>query len=149
IVREILVRDGQAVHAGEPLLVIGDLRQEADLRLLQDQGRAARLRAARAEAESRLAPAFEPPEALRRDAAAAEHRVREHAAFAAHRQALDEQTALLNAQARQAQAQAAALEAQVEATVASGALSDEELALNEQLASQGFVNRTRLIGLQR
>src|SRR5262245_16792279 len=46
IVREILVRDGQAVHAGEPLLVIGDLRQEADLRLLQDQWRAARLRAA-------------------------------------------------------------------------------------------------------
>jgi HlyD family type I secretion membrane fusion protein len=149
IVREILVRDGQAVHAGDALLVIGDVRQEADLHLLQDQWRAARARAARAEAESRLAAAFEPPDALRRDAAAGEHLVREHTAFVTHRQALDEQTALLQAQARQAQAQATALEAQVDATVASGTLSDEELAINEQLAQQGFVNRTRLIALQR
>src|SRR5262245_2848814 len=61
IVREILVRDGQQVQAGDALLVVGDLRSEAELRLLQDQHRAARVRAARAEAESRMAPRFELP----------------------------------------------------------------------------------------
>jgi HlyD family type I secretion membrane fusion protein len=50
---------------------------------------------------------------------------------------------------QQAQAQAAALESQIDATKVSGKLSEEELVMNEDLARQGFVNRTRLIGLQR
>ena len=40
IVREILVRDGQKVRAGEPLIVVGDVRSDAELSLLP--GRAAR-----------------------------------------------------------------------------------------------------------
>ena len=69
--------------------------------------------------------------------------------FGARRQALDEQSALLQRQIEQVQAQVAALESQIDATAVSGTLSDEELALNEELAHQGFVNRTRLIALQR
>jgi HlyD family type I secretion membrane fusion protein len=149
IVRRILVRDGQAVHAGDPLLVVGDVRQDAELDLLQDQWRAARVRSARADAEVRFAAAFEAPAELLRDPAAAEHVARETGVFVARRQALDEQTALLQAQARQVEAQASALESQGAAAAVSGTLSEEELALNEQLASQGFVNRARLIGLQR
>ena len=45
IVREVLVHDGQTVHAGDPLLIIGDLRQDADLKVLQEQSGAARARA--------------------------------------------------------------------------------------------------------
>jgi HlyD family type I secretion membrane fusion protein len=149
IVRAVLVRDGQRVHAGDPLLEIGDLRQDAELNLLQDQWRAARLRAARAEAESRLAPRFDAPDDLRREPAAVEHVTREAAVFHARRQALDEQVALLQKQIEQAQAQVAALEAQIDATRVSNKLSDEELALNEALAQQGFVHRARLITLQR
>jgi len=149
IVRALLVRDGQRVRAGDALLVIGDLRQDAELNLLQDQWRAARVRAARAEAESRLAAHFDAPEDLRRDPAAAEHLAREAAVFHAHRQSLDEQVTLLQRQAEQAQAQVAALESQVDATQVSNRLSDEELALNEALAQQGFVHRARLITLQR
>jgi HlyD family type I secretion membrane fusion protein len=148
IVREILVRDGQSVRAGDPLLVIGDMRHEADLRLLQDQLRAARARVARAEAESRVAPRFEAPEGLN-DAAAAGHVARERSVFDAHRQALNEQSSLVQGQIQQALAQVAALESQIAATGVSGKLSEEELAINQSLASQGFVNRTRLIGLQR
>jgi HlyD family type I secretion membrane fusion protein len=149
IVRAILVQDGQRVQAGDALLVIGDLRQDAELNLLQDQWRAARARAVRAEAESRLQPRFEAPDDLRRDSAAAEHVAREAAVFAARRQALDEQSALLQRQIEQVQAQVAALESQIDATRVSGTLSNEELALNEELAHQGFVNRARLITLQR
>jgi HlyD family type I secretion membrane fusion protein len=149
IVREVRVRDGQAVRAGDPLLVLGNLRQDAELALLRDQWRGARLRAARADAESVLAPRFAAPQELQSDPAASADVVREQALFAARRQALDEQSASLRAQASQAEAQAAALESQGAAALASGKLSDEELAINEQLASQGFVHRTRLIDLQR
>jgi len=149
IVREILVRDGQSVRAGDALLVVGDMRHEADLGLLQDQWRAARVRMARAEAEDRLAPRFDPPSPLRDDKSAAEHIERERSVFFAHRRALDEQGALLQGQIVQVQAQVVALESQIAATGVSRKLSEEELAINENLASQGFVNRVRLIGLQR
>jgi len=149
IVREILVRDGQTVHAGDPLLVVADVRQEADLSLLQDQWRAARARVARADAESRFLARVDVPDDLQRDSSVNEHIERERAVFAARRQALDEQTALLTVQIQQAQAQAVALESQIDAINASGKLSDEEIAINEKLASQGFVSRTRLISLLR
>lgn len=149
IVREILARDGQPVRAGDALLVIGDARSDAELALLQDQWRAARLRAARAEAQTRLAARFEPPADLADEPRAAEHLARERAVFDAHRRALDEQVALLQGQARQAQAQGEALESQIAATSRSASLSDEELAINEQLLREGFIHRSRLIGLQR
>lgn len=149
IVREILVRDGQQVQAGDPLLIVGDLRGEAELALLQDQLRAARMRAARAAAESRLATRLEIPADLARDPRAAEHAVREQAVFTTRRQALDEQTTMLQTQDREAREQAAALEGQMQATGQSIKLSDEELTINERLAREGFVHRSRLLGLQR
>ena len=149
IVREILVRDGQAVRTGDALLVIGDLRGQAELALLQDQWRSARLHAERADAEGLGMARFEPSSDLVNDAQAAEHVARERAVFAAHKQSFDEQIVLLNEQVTQTQAQAAALESQIQATSRSAKLSDEELAMNEKLATQGFISRARLIGLQR
>ena len=149
IVREILVRDGQVVRAGDALLVIGDLRSQAELALLQDQWRSARLRAERADAEGRGMARFDPSGELANDAQAAEHIVRERAVFAARKQSFDEQIVLLNEQVTQTQAQAAALESQIQATSRSVRLSDEELAMNEKLAVQGFISRARLLGLQR
>jgi HlyD family type I secretion membrane fusion protein len=149
IVREILVRDGQAVRAGDALLVVANLRADADLAVLRDQWRAARAHLARAHAESQLAPSLLPPQELARDPQAAEHLARELGVFAARRRALDEQVALLHAQLRDTAAQGQGLEAQMDSTGRSASLTDEELALNEQLAKDGFVSRTRVIGLQR
>jgi len=149
IVREILVREGQAVTAGQALMVVGDLRTDASLAVLQDQRRAQRLRVARAEAEASGAPAFEVPADLNQDTAAAGHVARERALFAARRRTLEEQTMQLRAQAEQAQAQATALQRQIASTNASASLSNEELTMNERLADQGYVHRSRLIGLQR
>lgn len=136
IVREVLVRDGQKVRAGDALLVIGDVRSDSALRLLQDQLDAERLREARAAAEAQLAPRFPGSS-------------REHALFEARRRTLDEHVASLRAQMREAQAQADALAAQIEAAETSARLSAEETGINERLARQGFVNRTRLLALQR
>lgn len=149
IVREILVREGQAVKAGQPLLVVGDLRTDASLAVLQDQRRALQLRTARADAEARGAREFEVPAELAADAAAAGHVARERALFTARRRTLDEQTAQLHRQVEQSQAQATALQGQIASTTASSSLSDEELRMNERLADEGYVHRSRLIGLQR
>ncbi|MBC7994016.1 MAG: HlyD family type I secretion periplasmic adaptor subunit [Rhizobacter sp.] len=146
IVREILVRDGQKVRAGEALLLLSDLRGDAELRLLQDQSRAEQVRLARASAEASLASSFMVPAG---HADGAELVARELALFTARRRALDEQIASLHTQKREAQAQAEALNSQVLATEAGASLSDEELLMNEQLVQQGFIQRTRLLSLQR
>ena len=147
IVREILVRDGQRVTAGEPLVVVGDVRSDAELSLLQGQLRAERVRQARAAAEAALEPRFSPPAGVAD--AADEHLARERALFAARRRTLDEQVGSLQAQIRDAHSQAAALESQIAATEASTHLSDEELEINAKLAQQGYVQRTRVLALQR
>ena len=138
IVREILVRDGQKVRAGEPLVIVGDVRSDSTLKLLQDQLGAERIREARAAAEAALATHFDAPADSR-----------ERALFVTRRRILDEQIASLQAQIREAESQAAALKAQIEATETSTRLSSEELEINERLAQQGFVHRTRILALQR
>jgi HlyD family type I secretion membrane fusion protein len=145
IVREILVRDGQKVRAGEPLVVVGDVRSDAALSLQRDQLRAELVRKARAAAEATLAPRFAPPQAE----AASEHAARERALFAARRRTLDEQVASLEAQISDAQAQTVALESQIAAGETSARLSVEELEINDKLAKQGFVNRARMLALER
>jgi HlyD family type I secretion membrane fusion protein len=144
IVREILVRNGEKVRAGQPLVVIGDVRTDAELSLLQEQLNAERIRNQRAAAEAALQTTFridasQPGEAFDREAAL----------FAARRRTLDEQVSSLNLQTREAQAQATALLAQVEATEQALQLATEELQLNERLVKDGFVQRARLIQLQR
>ncbi len=148
IVRNILVRDGEMVRAGQPLIVVGDVRNDAELSMLLDQLRAERIRNARAAAEAALAAKFQAPE-LEDAQGASEHLARETALFQARRRTLDEQIASLEAQTRDSRAQASALTKQIETTAASGKLAAEELEINEKLVRQGYVQRARLLQLQR
>jgi len=148
IVREILVREGQHVQAGDPLLVVGDLRTDAELALHRDALRAALAARARATAEAALQPEITIPPELQ-GADAAEHVGRERALFAARRRALDDQVASLREQVHQAQSQAAALQARIDAADDSTQYAASELQMNEQLVKDGFINRTRMLALQR
>jgi HlyD family type I secretion membrane fusion protein len=145
IVREIKVRNGQQVRAGDVLVVVDDVRSDAELSLLEDQLRAERVRYARVNAESTLARNF----TFAADARMAEHVEREHAQFAARRRTLDEQLDALQMQMGAARAQSAALQSQIESIRESGRLAAEELALNEKLVKEGYVPRARLLTLQR
>lgn len=149
LVQRILVRDGQAVKAGELLAVIGDVRADAGLDLLRDQRRAEALRRARLEAEVALAADFELPAALRGEPGMADLLQRERKVFATRRATLQEQLAALAAQSVEATQQAEGLRAQQRATEEALRLAREELTLNRELAAQGFVQSVRLIGLQR
>jgi len=149
IVREILVRDGERVRAGQPLVVVGDVRSDSELSLLQDQLRAARIRSARAEAEAALQSRFAAPADLAGQKEASEHLAREHALFTARRRTLDEQIAAIEKQIHEARVQAGALDTQIAATETSARLSAEELEMNGKLVREGFINRTKLLELQR
>lgn len=143
IVREVLVRDGDKVRAGDPLVVVADVRTDAAFRLVQEQLLGEQVRKARAMAEAALAPAFDPP------GPASEYVARERALFASRRRMLDEQLAAFRSQIQQAHSQTAALQAQIDATETSARLSAEEVEINDKLARQGFVQRTRMLALQR
>ena len=149
IVRQILVRDGQKVRAGEPLIVIGDVRSDSELSLLQDQFRAAHVRSARAAAEAALQKELVLPKELASIPQAASHIARERALFTARRRTLDEQISSLQSQIREAHSQAEALGSQIESTETSARLSTEELQINQKAAGQGIIPRARLLQLQR
>ncbi|MCM5682839.1 HlyD family type I secretion periplasmic adaptor subunit [Schlegelella sp. S2-27] len=144
IVRELLVRPGQRVARGEPLMVVADVRSDAAVDLLSTQRHAEQLRIERARAELATAGHVEwPADAL------PDIRAREQQLFDARRHTLAEQLAAMQAQMRDAHARISALSSELEAGGRSTALAREELKINESLAASGFIQKTRLMALQR
>jgi HlyD family secretion protein len=152
IVREVLVRDGQRVRQGEPLLVLGDVSVDADVNRLRYRVKAERAGIARLEAEqaSARAVAF-PGDVL--DAARADERLaaliaNERSLFEARREALTSQVALLRAQREKVQQEMAALRAQIEQASQSMKFQRAELETNRGLQQDGFVSATRVAQLE-
>jgi HlyD family type I secretion membrane fusion protein len=149
IVREILVRDGQRVRAGDPLVAVGSVRNDAELSLLKDQLLAEQIRAARASAEASLQPHFDLSTQLVPASRDSEHFLRESALFAARQRTLNEQLLSLQEQANEARSQADGLKLQIDSAESAAALAHEELQINEKLVSGGYVQKARVLQLQR
>jgi multidrug efflux pump subunit AcrA (membrane-fusion protein) len=139
IVRAIRVRDGDRVTQGQELMLLDDVRIDAQLDLLRTQLDAERAKTARLEAERTLAakPVF--PKDLIKD----EYRTREEALFRARREALDTQIAVLRKQIRETAEEGEELTRQIAAEERALKLQKEELESNERLLAQGYVQRTR------
>ena len=151
-VREVKVRDGQHVAQGETLLVLGDVAVAADLNRINYRVMAERASLARLEAEqiSAVALAF-PPEvasAAQADARLAEQLVKERALFAARRDALVGQSALLRSQQAKVVQEATALRAQIAQAGESLRHQTAELETNRRLLADGFVSATRISQLE-
>ena len=147
IVRELLVQPGQAVRRGDALLVVADVRTEATLDMQRKAADAERLRAARSRAELALAAGFAPPANMPTDSADAVQR--EQQLFDARRQTLQAQLAALQAQQRDARQRISALSAQLASSDRGVGLARDEMAVQQQLVDAGFVQRTRLLGMER
>lgn len=152
IIKEILVRDGSHVEAGDTLLVINDVRVDANYDLLITQLDSEMAKASRLFAESTLSDSV--PYARELSSRGEEIRVkelmkRENAVFATRKQMLDTQIKLLKEQIQEAKREATALGEQVEAEKRAVAWQQEELVANQQLAEKGFMSNTRLLALQR
>jgi len=152
LVREIRVRDGDRVQLGQELVVLDDVRVDAALDILRTQLDAERIRAARltAEAAYQASPAF-PADVLKRrkEPKIAETLERETALFRSRRDAIESQIVVLRRQIAQIDDEAAALSDQIAAEKRALDLQKEELRVNEELLRQNYVQKTRVITLQR
>ena len=151
-VREILVIEGDRVAAGQPLLVLDDARIDAAHDLAHGQLDAARIRLSRAAAESGDARHWTLPAefgARLTEPRVAEAAAREAALFAARRSALDAQLRLVQQQLEALAVETAARQRERASLRTATASMQEEVALNEALMEQRFVNRTRVMQLKR
>ncbi|NDY91501.1 HlyD family type I secretion periplasmic adaptor subunit [Ideonella livida] len=152
-VARILVHDGQTVSQGQPLLVLEDVRVDASVDLLRGQLAADRLRRARLEAELAGAPRWAPPAALLAEfkgvPALSELAAKERATFTARRQHLETQITGEQRQAQDTRSEVEVRERERQSATEAIALMREELRLNQQLEQAQFVNRARILTLQR
>jgi epimerase transport system membrane fusion protein len=152
IVREIRVRDGDRVQQGQTVVVLEDVRVDATVDTLSTQLVAERAKSARLAAEAAYAakPAF-PADILRREneLKVTETLERERALFQTRRAGVESQVALLRRQIREIEGEAAALNDQLAAEARALALQREELKANEDLLRQNYVQKTRVLTLQR
>ncbi len=149
---EVMVRDGQHVRQGEPLLKLGDVSVAADKNRLNFRVRAEQASLARFDAEYRLAAGITfPPdvaEAANKDARLAELMLKERSLFGARRDALQGQTALLRSQRERVLQEIAALGAQVAQASESMKFQMAELDTNRRLLKDGFISATRISQLE-
>lgn len=152
LVKQVLVRDGDRVRQGQPLILLDDVRVDAQVEQLKKQHDAERARAARLEAERAYPAPLRLPKDLvarRAEPTVGEVLEREEALHRARRKLLEEQAALLERQMLEAREQTAALADQVKAEDRALALQKEELIANQDLLKQNFVQKTRVMALDR
>jgi membrane fusion protein, epimerase transport system len=152
LVREVRVRDGQRVAAGETLLVLGDVAVDADVnrlgyRVLSERASLARLESEQMSA-NRLVFSAELQSAARTDARLAEQMVKERSLFDARRDALHGQVGLLRSQRDRIAQEREALRAQVTQATESIRHQRAELETNRNLLKDGFISPTRISQLE-
>jgi epimerase transport system membrane fusion protein len=151
-VREVRVRDGQRVAAGEPLLVLGDVAVDADVNRLGYRVLTERAGLARLEAEQLASATLAFPEdlmaAARADARLAGQLEKERALFAARREGVYGQTALLRAQRDKVEEEVGALRSQIEQARESLRHQRAELETNRGLLKDGYISATRISQLE-
>lgn len=152
IVWQILVRDGSKVRAGDTLLVLKDVRVDAAREAAQTQLDAELAKAARLAAEQSWAPSIAFSNELHRrrnDPRVAELLRREEALFRERRSSYNNLRALIHSQIADTRGEIRARDGQLVADQTAAALQKEELTANEKLLKDGFINKTRLLALER
>jgi HlyD family secretion protein len=152
IVREVMVRDGQQVQAGDPVLKLGDVGVDADRNRLDYRIHVERAGLGRLEAEQARARELLFPADLH-VVAARDHRVRqalgkETSLFTARRDSLDSQLALLANLHSRVRQEIAALEEQITQSENALALQRKDLEANRNLLNSGFISTARLAQIE-
>jgi epimerase transport system membrane fusion protein len=152
IVREVLVRDGQHVQAGQPVLVLGDVGVDADRNRLGYRVNVERAGIARLEAEQVRARVLAFPEevsaAAQEDARVAEALNKEKSLFVARRHSLTSEILLLNAQQQRIAQETVSLNTQIAHMASSLALQEKDLEVNRGLLGSGFISAMRIAQLE-
>ena len=151
IVREILVKDGDVVHAGDVLVRLDDTKARTNLDALQSRYYAALAHEARliAERDGRAEIEFSAELLSAKHPAATEATRGQKRIFEARRQWLDGQLAILEQQIAQSRQEIAALQAQVKSETRQLELIAEEAEGVQSLVNKGLERKPRLLALQR
>jgi HlyD family type I secretion membrane fusion protein len=152
IVKAILVRNGDEVSKGQPLLVIEDLRVSASLDMLEQQYFSELAKNARLTAERDISSGVVWPETFLAGLAkpqVAEMQRKEKDLFTQRRFALNQQIDILSRQVKEAQEEMAATERQVVADRIGLKTMRDEAQANRGLLEKGFISPTRMLALDR
>ncbi len=152
IVKSVLVRDGQRVRKGEPVLVLGDVGVQADRERLDYRSSVLRASVTRLEAEQLRAPALRFADDLLAGAAAdprvGEALKKEKDLFAARRATLLSEVGLMQTQRERIEQECASLRSQITQMQAVLALRRKTLELNRNLLDDGFISPTRIMQIE-
>lgn len=152
IVRKILVRDGDTVQAGQPLIMLESSQVRPLVTMLEEQNIAEIASMARLEAESRDLPSIEFPNSLlsrRKEPSVAKILQAEEKLFSARLDAFRNQTGLLQLQMAQIKESHKGSQERLAARNQEIASLKEQLNANQTLLKEGYVTRTVVLDLQR
>jgi membrane fusion protein, epimerase transport system len=152
IVRQVLVRDGQNVEAGEPILLLGDVAVDADRNRLAYRIQVERAALVRLEAEQMRVNSLVFPKdlqgAARQDDRIKQALSKEMALFESRRHSLASEVSLMRAQRDRMEQEAAALRAQITQVQNSLALQQRDLETNRNLLKEGFISPNRIAQIE-
>jgi HlyD family secretion protein/epimerase transport system membrane fusion protein len=152
LVSEILVKEGDLVKAGQPLIVLESTQVDAQYNMLRDQLDAELAHAARLTAEKNGASriAF-PAELMKRgsEAKVADSMRNETRIFETRRETLNGEIGLIRSQIAEVQGEIVHLDEQLKASGKSINYLNDELTANETLAKKGFVSAPKVLELKR
>ncbi len=152
ILRQLLVREGEAVRSGQPLARLDTMQADAAIGQLDGQRVAvlARLVRLRAERDGALTLAFPPELAARRGEPVVDEAISaQQALFDSRRRAIESKSAIIEGRIRQLREHIGSSEAQLSATRKRLKLTEEEAANVAYLLARGYERRPRLLELQR
>ena len=152
IVKQILVREGDAVIAGQPLILLADDQVRPTVDLLESQSLTETAAIARLEAEKNEQPSIAFPPALTsraNDPAVARIMQTETRLFNARRDAFNSQLAILKTQRQQLKEELTGLAERLVSKKREVALLAEQLASNRELLKDGYVTRTVVMDIER
>ncbi len=152
IVAAILVKDGDMVTAGQPLIRLDGTQAQAKMASLSARRDAQAARIARLEAEQRGRSAITFPANLRERedvAHVAEVLAAERELFTARRHALEAELGLIEQKRHEETGRIRGLEAQLGANRDQLRLTRDELADQRQLLEKGYTRRPRVLDLER
>lgn len=152
IVDEILVREGQEVVQGEPLIVLQSVRMDADANMTRKELVSLEAQRLRAIAEKDDLPDLTWPKELRELAAEAESEdvlANEEKIFKTRRDTLNTQLSLFENQISQLHAQISGNEDQLNASIRIIATLQEELASKRRLHKERYLDKAQILALER
>ena len=152
IVDSILVREGDEVQEGQPLIVLESVQVDASENMLQKQLVALLAAQTRSAAEKELKTDFTWPEELISLAASAHSEdvlANERKIFTARREALDGQSSLLKSQIAQIDAQILGYQDQMQAEQSIIGTLNEELKAKRQLYEERYLEKSQILELER